>query len=259
MLVLALQEPPLGRGGALPSWGSELWKGAVAGTSEVAHWGYFWNQPGEWTKCPVRSKMSLLTMIGIASKRACTSESLPLPSSLLSYRQNLKLADKGAIQFAGWILLGRVEKSALPLRDQHSLQWPIRSSPYLLSQPDPLHSPQKWKSLSCVWLFATSWTTVHGILQARILEWVAFPFSRGSSWSSNWTGVSYTAGGFFTNWAIREAPSILPMIYSIPTTLGFFFFPKTTKADPQFWRFAFTIPSTCKYLLPWGLLIQGTT
>ena len=56
--------------------------------------------------------MSLLTMIGIASKRACTSESLPLPSSLLSYRQNLKLADKGAIQFAGWILLGRVEKSA---------------------------------------------------------------------------------------------------------------------------------------------------
>ena len=38
----------------------------------------------------------------------------------------------------------------------------------------------KWKSLSCVWFFATPWT-VHGILQARILEWVAFPFSRGSS------------------------------------------------------------------------------
>ena len=35
------------------------------------------------------------------------------------------------------------------------------------------------KSLSCVQFFVTQWTTVHGILQARILEWVAFPFSRG--------------------------------------------------------------------------------
>ena len=39
----------------------------------------------------------------------------------------------------------------------------------------------KYKSLSRVQLFATSWTVVHGILQARILEWVAFSFSRGSS------------------------------------------------------------------------------
>ena len=86
----------------------------------------------------------------------------------------------------------------------------------------------------------------HGILQARILEWVAFPFSRGvfpaqgsnpglphcrqilyqlshkrssrilewvaytissrSSWPRNQTGVSCKAGRFFTNWAIREAP-----------------------------------------------------
>ena len=47
--------------------------------------------------------------------------------------------------------------------------------------------------------------TVHGILQARILEWVAFSFSSGSSQPRNWTGVSCTAGRFFTNWAIREA------------------------------------------------------
>ena len=38
----------------------------------------------------------------------------------------------------------------------------------------------KWKSLSHVQLFATPWT-VHGILQARLLEWVAIPFSRGPS------------------------------------------------------------------------------
>ena len=45
---------------------------------------------------------------------------------------------------------------------------------------------------------------VHGILQARILEWVAYLFSNGSSQPRNWTGVSCIAGRFFTNWAIRE-------------------------------------------------------
>ena len=38
----------------------------------------------------------------------------------------------------------------------------------------------------------------------RILEWVAYPLSSGSSWPRNWTGVSCTAGRFLTNWAIRE-------------------------------------------------------
>ena len=40
----------------------------------------------------------------------------------------------------------------------------------------------------------------------RILEWVAFPFSRESSQPRNRTQVSHTAGRFFTNWVIREAP-----------------------------------------------------
>ena len=39
----------------------------------------------------------------------------------------------------------------------------------------------------------------------RILAWVPCPFFRGSSWPRNWTGVSCIAGGFFTNWATREA------------------------------------------------------
>ena len=38
----------------------------------------------------------------------------------------------------------------------------------------------------------------------RILGWVAYPFSSGSSWPRNWTEVSCIAGGFFTNWAVRE-------------------------------------------------------
>ena len=46
--------------------------------------------------------------------------------------------------------------------------------------------------------------TVHGILQARILEWIAFPFSKGSSQPRNRTEVSCIAGRFFTNWDIKE-------------------------------------------------------
>ena len=47
--------------------------------------------------------------------------------------------------------------------------------------------------------------TVDGILQARILQWVAFPFSRGPSQPRDLSQVSHTADGFFTSLAIREA------------------------------------------------------
>ena len=50
--------------------------------------------------------------------------------------------------------------------------------------------------------------TAHGILQARILEWVAVPFFRGSSQPRDWTQVSLIAGRFFTSWATREAQEI---------------------------------------------------
>ena len=50
-----------------------------------------------------------------------------------------------------------------------------------------------------------SGSSVHRILQARILEWVAILFSRGSSQPRHWTWVSHIAGRFFTVWATREA------------------------------------------------------
>ena len=58
---------------------------------------------------------------------------------------------------------------------------------------------------SCLTLCDPMDYTVHGILQARILEWVAFPFSKGSSQPRDQTQVSCIAGGFFTRWATREA------------------------------------------------------
>ena len=49
-------------------------------------------------------------------------------------------------------------------------------------------------------------SSVHGILQTRILEWVDIPFSKGSSQPTDWTQVSCIAGKFFTIWATRETP-----------------------------------------------------
>ena len=60
-------------------------------------------------------------------------------------------------------------------------------------------------SQSCPTLCDPMDCIVHGILQARILEWVAFPFSRGSSQPKDRTQVSHIAGGFFTIWTTREA------------------------------------------------------
>ena len=64
------------------------------------------------------------------------------------------------------------------------------------------------KSLSRVRLFATQWIvlgfSVHGILQARILEWIAISFSRGSSWPRDRTRVSRIGGRCFNLWATRE-------------------------------------------------------
>ena len=72
---------------------------------------------------------------------------------------------------------------------------------------------------SRVWLFSTLWlhnpsppgSSLHGILQARILEWVAMPSSRASSQPRDWTHVSYiscTAVGFFTTEPQRKPPSL---------------------------------------------------
>ena len=64
------------------------------------------------------------------------------------------------------------------------------------------NSEKKVKAQSCPTLCDPMDYTAHGILQARILAWVAFPFSRGYSQLRDWTQVSHIAGRFFTNWVI---------------------------------------------------------
>ena len=93
------------------------------------------------------------------------------------------------------------------------------SSQTLLMQQSDSCSLCTWNGSKHIWLYESEREsrsvmsnplqpmdyTVHGILQARILEWIAFPFSRGSSQPRDWTQVSHIAGGFFINWAAREA------------------------------------------------------
>ena len=59
----------------------------------------------------------------------------------------------------------------------------------------------------CLTLCSPMDYTVHGVLQVRMLEWVAFPFSRESSQPKDWTQVSYIAGRFFTSWATGANPN----------------------------------------------------
>ena len=93
--------------------------------------------------------------------------------------------------------------------------WTLSSIPWRLFLLSPGHLWKEVKSLSRVQLFATLWSiahagsSVHGIFQARILEWVTISFSRGSSQPRDWTQVSHIAGRCFNLWATREARTLL--------------------------------------------------
>ena len=89
----------------------------------------------------------------------------------------------------------------------------------LLLPPSLFPSMVKVKvAQSCPTLWNPMDYTVPGILQARILERVASPFSKGSSQHRDWTQVSCVTGGFFTGWATREA---LPSIIAVTRSYNF--------------------------------------
>ena len=69
----------------------------------------------------------------------------------------------------------------------------------------------------------------HGILQARILECIAIPFSRGSSRPRDWTQASLIAGRFFTIWTTREAPKF----YHTVNLVLFLYFPFSSISTGQ--------------------------
>ena len=63
-------------------------------------------------------------------------------------------------------------------------------------------------------------SSLHGILQARKLEWVAIPFSRWSSPPRDWTQISCTWSRFFTIWATKEAPGQVKIYRSQSSARG---------------------------------------
>ena len=139
----------------------------------------------------------------------------------------------------GWLLLKKETQKP------HKISRTRRQMMMMMMWRDWRPCALEWVKVaqSCLTLWKSMAYTVHGILQARILEWLAFPFSRGSSqprsnpgllhcrpilyqlshkgsprileWVAypfssrssrpkNWAEVSWIAGRFFTNWTIRE-------------------------------------------------------
>ena len=89
----------------------------------------------------------------------------------------------------------------------------------------------KWsESVSCSITsksFATPWWTIthqaHGILQARILQWVSIPFSRGTSQRMDGTCVSGIAGRFCIIWATREVLLDIFKVYRLNHSFIYYF------------------------------------
>ena len=100
-------------------------------------------------------------------------------------------------------------------------------------------SQHKWSESHWVMSLQPHGPHSHGILQVRILGWVAFPFSKRSSQPRDQTQVSRIAGEFFTSWATREAPDKTYLLAKV--------FPQT-KGRPKTWE-AKTIRS-CSISIP---------
>ena len=103
-------------------------------------------------------------------------------------------------------------------------------------------------------------SSVHGIFQARILEWVAISFSRRSSWPRDWTQVSGIVGRCFIIWATREAiESVMPskhLVLCHPLLLLPSVFPSIRVFSnesvlcirwPKYWSFSFSINPSNEY------------
>ena len=94
--------------------------------------------------------------------------------------------------------------------EQHYSYWPKLETTQVtinwwMVKPERSIPQELWISQLCLTLCNPMDCTFHGILQARILEWVAFLSSRGFSQPRDQTQVSLIADRFVTSWATREA------------------------------------------------------
>ena len=115
--------------------------------------------------------------------------------------------------------------------------------------PSPMHKSESEVAQSCPTLCnpvdcSLPGSSLHEILQARILEWVAISFSRGSSWCRDWTQVSGIAGRCFNLWATREAHEGSPrgkptrehvLRWLILTIIEYLLYSRIVLSDFLFW------------------------
>ena len=69
--------------------------------------------------------------------------------------------------------------------------------------------------------YSQTCASIHGIFQARVMEWVVISFTRGSSRPRDWTQVSHIVGRCFTVWATREVLRAKTLRHQAPPSLGF--------------------------------------
>ena len=133
----------------------------------------------------------------------------------------------------------------------------LQNKPTLAScnQPDQIHRSLTAKLFQFLY-FASS---VHGIFQARVLQWVAIPFSRGSSQPGDRTQVSCITGRFLTIWATREAflsnDSVL--LYVVDLYITYLF--STFNMSSQFYQLKINSCLLFQGLLLWLFLFHHLT
>ena len=146
----------------------------------------------EWVKvtqsCPTLCDAMYYTLQGILQARILNRVALPFSRVSSQPRDRTQVSCIAGRFFTSWAT--REAKKYKPI--SFMLCWVSQSRPTLC---DPMDCSPPGSS-------------VHGISQAIILEWVTVPFSRGSSQSRDWTLLSHIAGGFFTAWVTTEAPEL---------------------------------------------------
>ena len=104
---------------------------------------------------------------------------------------------------------------------------------------------------SCLTLCDPVDSSVYGILQARILEWIAIPYSRASSWPRGRTRVSCIAGRFFTAWVTREVlfpdSSYRILERNVNTPFLYMYIYIWGRGYPYYWNLRLSLPK------PYGL------
>ena len=129
----------------------------------------------------------------------------------------MQVNPKYSVGFASWLLPSCLKPAWQLVWGKGTCQGPLQSQTWCIENR---HTPHRtcWVCVSHSGMStlcdpmgsSPPGSSDHGTSQARILEWVAISFSRGTSQPRDWTQVSCIAGEFFTTWATRET-SILQM------------------------------------------------